>query len=506
MTILQSAPRSSRVTGQRQANRWSVLVLLCLSLLLITVDATVLHIAVPALTAALEPSSVELLWIIDAYSLIVAPLLIMFGTLGDRYGRKRLVLWGYVLFGLASAAAAFAPTPLTLILARGLLGVGGAMIMPATLSIIRQVFTDRRERALALGVWSAVAAAGAAVGPLVGGLLVQHFWWGAVFLINVPILLVLLPAASRLLPESRRLTGRPWDATSAALSVFGILALAFGLKEAGAGHAAGLAVLLTGAGLLVWFVRRQRRLPHPLLDVGLFRDRAFATGVAGVLFGVFSLVGLQLMLAQYLQLVLGDSPLRAALRMLPLVLSAIAGGLAAASVLRRIGMRATMSGGLALVAVSLTPTLSWGVEAHPIMLAVCFVGIGFGLQVALLAASDTIMSAAPEARAGGAAAIEETAYELGAGLGVAVLGTITAVVYAPGVPTVQGVPAPAMDQARQSLAGAAHVAHEVGGGPGTALLDAARWAFVHALHTTIVVSVVLLALTAAAVALLIRRD
>lgn len=169
-------------------------------------------------------------------------------------------------------------------------------------------------------------------------------------------------------------------------------------------------------------------------------------------------------------------------------------------------MRATMSGGLALVAVSLMPTLSWGVEAHPIMLAVCFVGIGFGLQVALLAASDTIMSAAPEARAGGAAAIEETAYELGAGLGVAVLGTITAVVYAPGVPTVQGVPAPAMDQARQSLAGAAHVAHEVGGGPGTALLDAARWAFVHALHTTIVVSVVLLALTAAAVALLIRRD
>ncbi|MEU4544948.1 MFS transporter [Nonomuraea dietziae] len=506
MTILQSAPRSSRVTGQRQANRWSVLVLLCLSLLLITVDATVLHIAVPALTAALEPSSVELLWIIDAYSLIVAPLLIMFGTLGDRYGRKRLVLWGYVLFGLASAGAAFAPTPLTLILARGLLGVGGAMIMPATLSIIRQVFTDRRERALALGVWSAVAAAGAAVGPLIGGLLVQHFWWGAVFLINVPILLGLLPAASRLLPESRRLTGQPWDATSAALSVFGILAVAFGLKEAGVGHAAGLAVLLTGAGLLVWFVRRQRRLPHPLLDVGLFKDRAFATGVAGVLFGVFSLVGLQLMLAQYLQLVLGDSPLRAALRMLPLVLSAIAGGLAAASVLRRIGMRATMSGGLALVAVSLTPTLSWGVEAHPLMLAICFVGIGFGLQVALLAASDTIMSAAPEARAGGAAAIEETAYELGAGLGVAVLGTITAVVYAPGVPTVQGVPAPAMDQARQSLAGAAHVAHEVGGGPGTALLDAARWAFVHALHTTIVVSVVLLALTAAAVALLIRRD
>ncbi|MGW5684851.1 MFS transporter [Nonomuraea sp. NPDC003754] len=506
MTILQSAPGVRRAETARGTNRWSILVLLCLSLLLITVDATVLHIAVPALTAALEPSSVELLWIIDAYSLVVAPLLIMFGTLGDRYGRKRLVLWGYVVFGLASAGAAFAPTPLTLILARALLGVGGAMIMPATLSIIRQVFTDRRERAIALGVWSAVAAAGAAIGPLIGGLLVEHSWWGAVFLINVPILLALLPAAHLLLPESRERTGRPWDATSAVLSVLGILAVAFGIKEAGSGHPGAVAVLLAGAALLAWFVRRQRRLPYPLLDVGLFRDRAFATGVAGVLLGVFSLVGLQLMLAQYLQLVLGDSPLRAALRMLPLVLSAIAGGLAAAAVLRRIGMRATMSGGLALVAVSLTPTLAWGVEPHSFLLAVCFVGIGFGLQVALLAASDTIMSAAPESRAGGAAAIEETAYELGAGLGVAVLGTITAVVYAPGVPTVTGVPAQAMEQARQSMAAAAHVARQTGGEAGAALLEAARWAFVHALHTTIIVSVVLLAATSAAVAVLIRRD
>lgn len=509
MTLLDLAPVLRRATTERRASRWSVLVLLCLSLLLITVDATVLHVAVPALTAALEPSAVELLWIIDVYSLVVAPLLIMFGTLGDRFGRKRLVLAGFVIFGVASAGATMAPTPLTLIMARALLGVGGAMIMPATLSILRQVFTDRRERAIALGVWSAVAAAGAAVGPLVGGLLVEHFWWGAVFLINVPILIVLLPLAARLLPESRGLR-RPWDALSAALSVLGILALAFGLKEAGSGHIlplpAAAGVLLAGAGLLVWFVRRQRRLAAPLLDVGLFRSRAFSTGVAGVLFGVFALVGLQLMLAQYLQLVLGDSPLRAALRMLPLVLSAIGGGLAAAHVLGRLGMRATMSGGLALVALSLTPTLGWGVERHPVMLAVCFVGIGFGLQVALLAASDTIMSSVPESRAGGAAAIEETAYELGAGLGVAVLGTITTIVYAPSVAAVPGVPAGAMDQARQSLAAAAHVADQVGGPAGATLLHTARWAFVDALHVTIIVSVLLLALTATAVALLLRRD
>ncbi|MET7330538.1 MFS transporter [Nonomuraea sp. NPDC005650] len=509
MTVTQAAPLVRTADREHGDRRWSILVLLCVSLLLITVDATVLHIAVPALTAALEPSAVQLLWIIDIYSLVVAPLLIMFGTLGDRFGRKRLVLLGYVLFGLASFGAAFAPTPLTLILARALLGIGGAMIMPATLSLIRQIFTDRRERAIALGVWSAVAAAGAAVGPLVGGVLVG-IWWGAVFLINVPILLALIPAAIRLLPDSRGRKDRAWDGVSAALSVVGILALAFGLKEAGAGSLlplwASVLVFLAGLGLLGVFVRRQTRLSQPLLEVGLFRRREFATGVAGVLLGVFALVGLQLMLAQYLQLVLGDSPLRAAVRMLPLVISAISGGLAAAHILPRIGMRTTMSGGLGLVALSLTPTLSWGVENHPVMLAICFVGIGFGVQVALLAASDTIMSAASESQAGGAAAIEETAYELGAGLGVAVLGTITAVVYAPGLHSVPGVSASGMDKARQSLAGAAHVAHEVGGSAGGALLDAARWAFVNALHTTVVVSVVLLSLTAVAVAALLSRD
>ncbi|GAA3225930.1 MFS transporter [Nonomuraea helvata] len=509
MTVTQAAPFIRTADQEHRDRRWSILVLLCVSLLLITVDATVLHIAVPALTAALEPSAVELLWIIDTYSLVVAPLLIMFGTLGDRYGRKRLVLGGYVLFGLASAGAAFAPTPLTLILARALLGVGGAMIMPATLSLIRQVFTDRRERAIALGVWSAVAAAGAAVGPLIGGVLVG-IWWGAVFLINVPILLALLPAAVRLLPESPVRKDRPWDGVSAVLSVFGILALAFGLKEAGAGNLmplwASVLVFLGGLALLGLFVRRQLRLRAPLLEVGLFRRREFTTGVAGVLLGVFSLVGLQLMLAQYLQLVLGDSPLHAAVRMLPLVISAISGGLAAAHILPRIGMRATMSGGLGLVALSLAPTLSWGVEAHPVTLAICFVGIGFGVQVALLAASDTIMSSASESQAGGAAAIEETAYELGAGLGVAVLGTITTIVYAPGLPSVPGVSPSGMDQARQSLAGAAHVAHEVGGSAGGALMDAARWAFVNALHTTVIVSVVLLSLTAVAVAMLLSRD
>ncbi|WP_308250034.1 MFS transporter [Sphaerisporangium fuscum] len=486
-----------------------MLALLCSSLLLIAVDATVLHIAVPALTAALEPTSVELLWIIDVYSLVVAPLLVTFGTLGDKYGKRRFVLWGYVVFGIASLSAAFAGGPVALIASRALLGVGGAMIMPATLSIIRQVFTDRRERAIALGVWSAVAAAGAAVGPLVGGVLVEHFWWGAVFLINVPLLAVALPLAVRLLPDCPGNPGHRWDLPSAVLSTLGILFAAFGLKEAGHGSLIGvrpaLAVLLAGAVLLVWFTARQRRLAQPLLDIGLFAQRGFAIGVLCVLLAVFSLVGLQLMLAQYLQLVLGDSPLEAGVRMLPLMIAAITGGLCAAHLLQRFGLRATMAGGLGLAGLSLAPTLAWGAEQHPLMLCLCFAGIGFGVEVALLAASDTIMASAPESRAGGAAAIEETAYELGAGLGVAVLGTITSVVYAPGVGTVAGIRPHQMGEARESLASAAHVAQQVGGPAATALMDAARAAFVTALHSTIMVSVALLAVTAVTAAVLVPR-
>lgn len=511
-TAVTPASRPARATAspaRSPANRWSVLALLCFSLMLIAVDATVLHIAAPTLTAALRPSAVELLWIIDVYSLVVAPLLLTFGTLGDRYGRRRMVLVGYVVFGLASLSAAFSATPLALIVSRALLGVGGAMIMPATLSIIRQVFTDRAERALALGVWSAVAAGGAAVGPLVGGVLVEHFHWGSVFLINVPLLIAALPVAARILPAAPPRAAPPWDAAGAAQSMLGILAFAFGLKEAGSGHllAPPVAALtaVAGLGLLAWFAVRQRRIAHPLLDVSLFTRRDFATGVVCVLLAVFSLVGLELMLAQYLQLVLGDSPLEAAVRMLPLMVAAIAGGLAAAHVLRRAGLRATMSGGLALTALALAPTLTWGTEVHPVMLSACFAGIGFGVEVALLAASDMIMAAVPERQAGGAAAVEETAYELGAGLGVAVLGTVTTMLYAPALRAVDGVAPAVLAEARESLASAAHLAEQTGGAAGAALLGAARTAFVDALHGTVVASIVLLAAAAVTAAILVPR-
>lgn len=254
-----AAARCRQETGA-VANRWVVLVVLCVSLLLVALDATVLHVAVPAVTEDLKPGGIELLWIVDVYPLVCASLLILFGTLGDRVGRRRILLLGYALFGVASGLAALADSAQVLIGARALLGVGGAMIMPATLSILRQVFPDRRERALAIGIWSAVAAVGAAVGPLLGGFLLEHFWWGSVFLINIPLMLVSLPIGRLLLPESKGDGKGPWDVVGALMGAAALFGIVLGVKRLGGGEAPfspfTLVPLLAGAALMVAFVRR----------------------------------------------------------------------------------------------------------------------------------------------------------------------------------------------------------------------------------------------------------
>lgn len=315
------------------ANRWVVLVVLCVSLLLVAVDATVLHVAVPAVTEDLRPGAIELLWIVDIYPLVCASLLILFGTLGDRVGRRRVLLLGYTLFGLASGLAALAHDPQVLILARALLGVGGAMIMPATLSILRQVFPDRRERALAIGIWSAVAAVGAAVGPLLGGFLLEHFWWGSVFLVNIPLMLISLPVGRLLLPESKGDHKGPWDVVGALLAAAGLFGMVLGVKRLGGGEPVGslftVVPLVVGVVLLVLFVRRQRRRAYPLVDLAMFARPAFSTSVGCIVLAMLALVGLELIAAQYLQLVLGLSPLETGLRLLPLTFAAMAAGLAA---------------------------------------------------------------------------------------------------------------------------------------------------------------------------------
>ncbi|MDH6627403.1 DHA2 family multidrug resistance protein-like MFS transporter [Streptomyces sp. LBL] len=480
------------------ANRWVVLVVLCVSLLLVALDATVLHVAVPAVTEDLKPGAIELLWIVDVYPLVCASLLILFGTLGDRVGRRRILLFGYGLFGIASALAALADTAQVLILARALLGVGGAMIMPATLSILRQVFPDRRERALAIGIWSAVAAVGAAIGPLLGGFLLEHFWWGSVFFVNIPLMLVSLPIGRLLLPESRGEGKGPWDVVGALMAAAGLFCLVLGVKRLG-GLELGpftVAPLVAGAALIVLFVRRQRRLAHPLVDLRMFARPAFSTSVGCIVLAMLALVGLELIAAQYLQLVLGLSPLQTGLRLLPLTIAAMAAGLAGARLLRRFGPRRMVSCGFLLTATAVVLLTAMGGEDNPGLLLVGFVLLGFGLETTLFGAYESMLSESPPEQAGGAAAIGETSYQLGAGIGIALLGTVMNAAYAPGLASVPGVPSSASTSASHSLGEAYEVAGRLGGPAGAALRQAARDCFVHGLHVTLLVSAGLLLLGA----------
>ncbi|MFI1191398.1 MFS transporter [Streptomyces californicus] len=480
------------------ANRWVVLVVLCLSLLVVALDATVLHVAVPSLTEDLRPSGTALLWIVDAYPLVCASLLILFGTLGDRVGRRRVLLIGYALFGVASVIATTADSPSVLIAARALLGVGGAMIMPATLSIVRQVFPDRRERALAIGVWTAVAAVGAATGPVVGGFLVEHFWWGSVFLVNIPLMAVILPLARWLLPESRGGQDGPWDVLGALMAAAGVLGVVLGVKRLGGGASLldpiALVPSALGLALLVLFVRRQKRRSHPLIDVMMFARPAFSTAVGCIVLAMLALVGLQLIAVQYLQLVLGLSPLETGLRLLPLTFAAMAAGATGSYTLRRLGPRRMVGWGFVLTAASVLLLTSMGQHDRPALLTCGFVLLGFGLQTTLFGAYESMLSDAPPERAGGAAAIGETSYQLGAGLGIALLGSVMNAAYAPGLTSLheQGVPARAGAAASHSLGEAYQVAARLGGPMGDLLRSTARHAFVDGLHITLFVSAGLL--------------
>ncbi|MFF3020528.1 MFS transporter [Streptomyces sp. NPDC057939] len=490
------------------ANRWLVLAVLCVSLVLVALDATILHVAVPAVTEDLRPGAIELLWIVDAYPLVCAALLILFGTLGDRVGRRRILLLGYALFGVASAIAAFADSAQVLIAARALLGIGGAMIMPATLSILRQVFPDRRERALAIGIWTAVAAIGAAGGPVLGGFLVQHFWWGSVFLINIPLMALILPLGRWLLPESKGSADGPWDVLGALMAAAGVLGSVLGVKRIGAErHLAdpgALVPLAVGVALLILFVRRQKRREHPLIDMRMFSRAAFSTSVGCIVLAMLALVGLELIAVQYLQLVLHLSPLETGLRLLPLTFAAMAAGATGSYTLQRVGPRTMVSLGFVLTAAAVLLLTLMGQQDRPVLLTVGFILLGFGLQTTLFAAYESMLSEAPSATAGGAASIGETSYQLGAGMGIALLGSVMNAAYAPGLHGVPGVSATDSAGAAHSLGEAYQIAARLGGPAGESLYAAARHSFVHGLHVTLVVSAALL-LAGAVMALKLPR-
>ncbi|GAA5065293.1 MFS transporter [Streptomyces similanensis] len=484
----------------KRPGRWLALAVLVLAVLLVAVDATVLGLATPYISEDLKPSGTQLLWIGDVYSFVIAGLLVSMGSLGDRIGRKRVLLVGSAAFGVLSVLNAYATTPGMLIAARALLGVAGATLMPATLALIRNLFHDARERSLAVGIWGATASAGMAVGPIAGGFLLEHFWWGSVFLINLPVMAVLVLVGSRLLPESRNPDPGPWDLTSVLLSLVGVIGVVYAIKEAAA-HGFTWAVLGTGvlgAAALYRFVHRQLTLPAPLLDVRLFRNRGFSGAVLADLLTVLGMSGLVFFLSQFLQLVQGRHPFEAGLAELPAAVGAVAAGLVAGRAARRFSVRSVVAGGLAAVGLALAvlTTLSASTGYPLLGTALLVVGVGAGFSFTVTA--DVILAGVPKEQAGAASAVSETAYELGAALGIALLGSIVTAAYR-GFTGPAGTP----PQAHESLGGAVQAARALPHDQAEAMLTAAQDAFVHGLHLASGAgAVVLLAASAAAWTLL----
>ncbi|MGW2092355.1 MFS transporter [Promicromonospora sukumoe] len=482
--------------------RWAALSVLVLAVGLLAIDGTVLYLAVPSLTRDLAPTATQVLWIGDIYSLAIAGLLVTMGTLADRIGRKKLLLIGATAFGAASVLAAFAPDAETLIAARLLLGVAGATIMPSTLSLIRTLFPDAAERSRAIAVWSAAAGGGAAVGPLVGGLLLEHFWWGSVFLVNVPVVLVLVVAGAILLPEAKDPHPGRLDLLSVLLSFAAVMPLVWSIKHAASegvdALAVGVLALAVASG--VWFVRRQNRLAAdgrgPLLDVGLFKVPAFSGAVAANLIAIFALTGMLFFFSQYLQLVRGFSPLVAGVAELPATIASIAVVVVVGWSLRKFGRGRAIALGLAITSLGMVGiAVAEGAE-HYVWLGLALVPAGLGVGLAMTLTTDAVVSAVPPAKAGGASAISETAYELGVALGVAVLGSLVTLGYQARVALPAGLPADAAAQAGDSLASAVAVAGDQAAVVEAAVLDAAREAFVASLQTTCVVAAVLVAVAA----------
>jgi len=465
-------------------------------LVLIVIDMTVIYLALPSLTYELRATANEKLWIVNAYALTVAGLLPGMGALGDRFGHKRMFVAGLVVFGLASLGAAFSPSPALLIAARVTLAVGAAMMMPATLAIIRHVFDDDRERALAFGIWAAIASGGAAFGPVVGGVLLEHFWWGSVFIINVPIVLLALVLALRWVPTRPGNPERPFDLLASLWVMGALVGLTLAIKEAGK---ADFSLLQAGVAA---FLRRQRRATIPMIDFTLFRDRSFSAGVATALIASAALMGMELVVSQRLQLVVGLSPLQAGLTILPIPLGAFIAGPLAGLALPRLGAERILSASLGLAAAGALLYLLGYSAAYWIQL-VSFALLGFGVGAAMTAASSAMLLHAPPDRAGMAASIEEVSYELGGAFGIAVLGSVMSAVYTRAFAAPASVDAPAL--ARDSLDGALIAAEFLPDSVAAQLIGVAQSAFDSAFVTVMILVAALLTMAALGIALTTRR-
>jgi EmrB/QacA subfamily drug resistance transporter len=493
---------------ERQADtrRWLVLGVMCLSLLLIVMDNTIVNVALPTLQSDLDAGTTELQWVVDAYILVFAGLLLTMGSLGDRFGRRGALAIGLSVMGIASILSSFANSADQLIATRALMGAGGAMIMPATLSIITNVFTDRRERAQAIAIWSATAGAAVAIGPVTGGWLLEHFWWGSVFLVNVPVVVVALVLGQLFVPTSRDPAAPPIDVPGALLSIAGLVVLVWAIIEGPGGWTDPeiLGGFALAAVLLGTFVLWERRTRFPMLDMSFFRNARFSAASAAIMLTFFAMFGSLFLLTQFLQSILGYTPLEAGIRLLPMAGVMMVVSPLSAKVVERIGSKVVVATGLSVAAVGLimASRLTAGASYPEVLIAL--VVLAAGLALVMPPATESIMGSLPLAKAGVGSAVNDTTRQVGGALGVAVLGSVMSSTYGPRVTdAISGFPV-SSEQAsaiRDQIGAAMRAANEIGGEPGRMLADVASRGFADGMSTAFIIGAAALALGAVIVAL-----
>jgi len=505
MRLSDTADATSGVpsaTIEPDPRRWWSLAVLCMTLLVIGLDNTILNVALPSLVVDLGATTSQLQWIVDGYTLVFAGLLLTAGSLGDRFGRRGALSIGLAIFGIGSLASAVAGGANMLIFTRAFMGIGGALIMPATLSLLTNIFTDPKERARAIGAWAAVAGAGSAFGPLIGGFLLEHFWWGSVFLINVPVVIVALVAGRLLLPTSKDPSAPRLDPVGAVLSMTGLIALLFGIIEApskGWSDPIVLAGIGAGAALLIGFVLWELRTSHPMLDVRFFQNRRFTAANAAITLTFFAMFGVSFLATQYLQSVLGFSPLEAGIRMLPMPLTMLVVAPLSPRIVEKVGTKLVVGTGLTLAAIGTALLSLLPVEnGYPVVVgAMMIMAAGMGLVMA--PATESIMGSLPPAKAGVGSAMNDTTRQMGGALGVAIIGSVLASSYRPGVSSALGAldaPQQVIDVAEESITGAMHAAAQLPAPLGDAVAAAASSEFVTAMHGAVLVGAVVLLVAA----------
>lgn len=477
------------------ANRWLVLFAVMLAFLPVVLDMTILHVAIPTLTQSLNASGTEVLWIIDIYPLLMAGLLMPMGTLADRIGNRKILLIGLVTFAVASALAAFATSPAMLIAARVLLALGGSMIMPCVLGLIRRTFEDDGERAMALGLWGMVGAAGAAIGPLVGGALLEHFWWGSVFLINVPVMLVVAPACYILLPRVEQTTPGKWAIGQALLLIVGMISLVYGIKAGfGGTQPAPIIVLVIVAGIaaLTLFVRKQLLASDPMLDLTLLSHPAIVAGLIMAIVASGALAGVELTLAQELQYVLGKTPLQAGIFMIPIMAAAAVGGPVAGYLSNKFGLRSVAALSLAISAGALMFLARSDFHEPGFHVPSALAVLGLTLSIGLTSSSIAIMGAVDASKGGAAGSLEATGYELGTGLGITLFGVFMSSMFNRAIELPSSLSRASAEQASRTLGDTYIVARELAGEEGAALIEAGQVAFTqtHAILLTTAAGVI----------------